>query len=238
MLIGKLPVVLSAALAAVVLCNPAYCESIHDQKLTGSSGSTPGGRYWSCAACHICIAGTKRDQAPLWDSLALPAISQCQMMRSVESVLTIPSLLCLSCHDDVVAAAPPTSEAWFAGQRTLGAPATGFSPGRKIGHHPYRVDYPANTNPYYVPIGADLACDLPLYRLSLTGKARLSLECPTCHDVHSSDSDSYLRVSLQHNELCLCCHRQMPVLSRQVYLPMQKEQKVIEGGNCYSCHDK
>ena len=218
MVFGKLPWVFKAAAAVMVFYSPALGSLDHTQQLIGSPENTPGQLATICRTCHLDMSRPLKTGS----FLQRPALNM--------------SLLCLSCHDGVIGPAPPTSDGWFSGAQTLGVPPAGISWTEEVGHHPvgtaYKQQGGSGLHPYEEPIN----CALPLYRLGSSLATRV--ECPTCHDLHSPAAESNLRVTMDENKLCLCCHEQMPELSRQVYLPMQKEKEVIESGDCRSCHNK
>jgi len=218
-----------AALAVMAWCNSDSGLSVHDQQLMAS----PSQRAAVCYVCHRCVARPTESRRSLWDPHSVSGDDNCSIERRVGNI----SLLCLSCHDGAIGPLPPTSEEWFAGQRTLGVQPSEWSTARRIGHHPYWVTYPVAGNTDFLPLGQNPACPLPLFSDPRSGGHRISLECPTCHDIHSPDAGSYLRVNKEQFELCLCCHRELPPLSSEVYLPMQKEQAAIDSGDCRSCHD-
>ena len=229
-----LPGFFSAALAVMALHSLAPNLSDHDLHMSAPQGGAPGSNTVTCYICHRCVARPATTGSSLWDPHAGSAGDACSVERRGGNL----SLMCLSCHDGAIAPMPPTSEAWFAGQRTLGAGQSEWSKKNVIGHHPYWVPYPVAGNSDFLPLGMNPACPLPLFSPSGRGGSHHSMECSTCHDVHSRDHGSYLRAPKEQFELCLCCHRELPPLSSEVFLPMQKEQKVIESGECRSCHNK
>jgi predicted CXXCH cytochrome family protein len=182
--------------------------------------------------CHLVAV---RHPSRLDVQAAVPGF-QCFTLQSAQRPAMNLSLLCLSCHDGVMVPAPPTSERWFSGTQIPGVQADGTTQLQEIGHHPFGVEYTPHWGTGLLAYSEVRKCGLPLSRLA--GSPAGSLECPTCHDPHSPAGESYLRVTMDEYKLCLCCHQQLPELSRQVYLPMQKELEVIESGDCRSCHQK
>jgi predicted CXXCH cytochrome family protein len=236
-IVGVLPGFFGAAIAVMALCNPASGISHHEQKLISSPDSPADQRAAVCFNCHISTARPANSGALRWQAPAGSPDFECFRRQAGDALPINLSLMCLSCHDDVIAPAPPTSERWLARSPLLGDQISGVSRKQGIGHHPFRVEYPAQWSPDFQQYYASPMCELPLYP-TYRGGSRVSLECPTCHDPHSPAGEPYLRVSSEKLELCLCCHRETPELSRQVYLPMQKEKKLIESGDCRSCHNK
>jgi len=128
------------------------------------------------------------------------------------------SLLCMSCHDGVVAMnaySQSTGSSQGAGQALTGTAITstaGFNTGAgdMSNHHPMGFDYQAvqtldaeiaATNTPLVPDGSVRISDV-LYG----GK----MECVTCHDVHNTanqaGAERFLWRTNDHSNFCLTCH--------------------------------
>jgi predicted CXXCH cytochrome family protein len=208
-------------------------ESTHDLNIMPPVNTMGQANITSCYICHSCVAPPASGNPSLWDPHAGTAVEACATGRRGGNV----SLMCLSCHDGAIAPIPPTSEDWFAGQRTLGVIESERSSKLKIGHHPIWVSYPLSGNAAYAAPGETPGCSLPLFSSPGQGRPQNRVECPTCHAVHFQPGESYLRAPKERFELCLCCHRELPPLSSEVFLPMQKERDVIEKGECRSCHN-
>ena len=223
----------AAALSNAALSNAASNESSHDRMVMPSADTGGNENITTCYVCHRCMGRAGPGSPSAWDPHAGSAGDGCSAWRRGGNV----SLMCLSCHDGAVAPIPPTSENWFAGQRTLGVSGSGRSREIVIGHHPYWVSYPLAGNGDFLARAGQQGCSLPLFSPQGGRGPRDRVECPTCHDIHSRPGESYLRAPKEDFELCLCCHRELPPLSSEVFLPMQKEQEVIESGECRSCHN-
>jgi predicted CXXCH cytochrome family protein len=234
--IRVLPGLIRTVLVAILFCIPATGYTAHDVKMPSFLDDSHDSKVPVCPICHLSTVRKKSCVVPLWNPTAVCG-DFLLVQHATENVLNTPSLLCLSCHDNATAPAPPTSEGWFERLPLLGAQVTSLSPEKEIGHHPFRVEYPGPGSPDSQRYFASPMCELPLFALYRSGPG-VNLECPTCHDPHSPAGEPYLRVSSEQHKLCLCCHRELPQLTRQVYLPMQKEKRVIKSGDCHSCHNK
>ncbi len=106
------------------------------------------------------------------------------------------SLICLSCHNGVVAQSTVgTAHAILAGAREGYAVPDGWA----ARDHPIGVPYPAQAKGYR-----------SLARVQAGGVIRLPegrLECISCHDPHNAAGvDKMLVMSNQRSALCLACH--------------------------------
>jgi predicted CXXCH cytochrome family protein len=112
--------------------------------------------------------------------------------------LNAASLICLSCHDGVVA--PDV----YAGQHAMTwseRSASGLDPGKvRLTSHPVGVPYPAG-DPKYESASA----------VTSDGRIKLPdgrIQCTTCHDPHNTERHAGLLVrSNERSRLCLSCHR-------------------------------
>jgi len=148
-----------------------------------------------CTPCHTPhIADAK---APLLDKR--PTASD--RLRPYEAVgieLDGPSLLCLSCHDGVIASDVYTASHATGLARQLGSSQLGIG---GLTGHPIGVAYPV-ADPHYQPAasfttGAD-AIPLPDGRV----------QCISCHDPHNTGRHPGMLVrSNRGSQLCLACHR-------------------------------
>jgi predicted CXXCH cytochrome family protein len=210
------------------ICGSAVHESGHYLELVGADAGTQGRQARACLVCHGCGLKAAIPNRSSWGTSGQAPAGWCDQQRTDSNL----SLMCLSCHDGAIAPPPPTSEEWFGGRRTIGDPVSVPLDRRTIGHHPFHVAYPVDGNRGFLPARQVTACSVSLFGVSQSHGYALTVECPSCHDVHRSSENSYLRVSMDRYELCLCCHRRVPPLSRAVYLPMQKDRAAIEGGDC------
>lgn len=173
-------------------------HSAHAGGLIGSKhdfsdgGRLPGNLCLPCHSPHITAA-----EAPLL--IQRSAASQpIRAFGSKAGVLDAASLVCLSCHDGVVAHdvfAGAHGASW-SDLSTSGIPVGGT----RLTSHPVGVEYPAND---------------PKYRSAteVTTVAKLKLpdgrmQCTTCHDPHNTERHpSMLQMSNERSRLCLSCHR-------------------------------
>ncbi len=148
-----------------------------------------------CTPCHTPhIADAK---APLLDKR--PAASD--RLRPYEAVgieLDGPSLLCLSCHDGVIASDVYTASHATGLARQLGSSQLGIG---GLTGHPIGVAYPV-ADPHYQPAASfttgDDAIPLPDGRV----------QCISCHDPHNAGRHPGMLVrSNRGSQLCLACHR-------------------------------
>jgi predicted CXXCH cytochrome family protein len=227
--------VFKAMLLAMVFCNSGFADA-GPNETPNDSLHDPLRNKGECGICHLCAFHSGEAHSALWDSLTETDEFSCFTKRAGQDIPLAISQLCLSCHDDVIAPVPPTSESWFARPPLRGVPASELLRKDEIEHHPYQLEYPSPGNPDFLLLGENPACPLPLFSLPCCGNAGGSMECSTCHDLHFPAAAPNLRVSIKQHELCRCCHRAIPEMSGHVYLPMQKEKRVIESGDCRSCH--
>jgi predicted CXXCH cytochrome family protein len=236
---GILSGVFKAAMVAMVLCNSGSGSVAIEEEQHGSLHHSPGGKSENCEICHLCGAGSEGAQAPLWDLATKNSKFQCYAGQAGEGTPSAVSLVCLSCHDGVIAADPPTSDGWPASNLIAGGTNSRIleiEPDNEFYHHPYSVEYPWLWDSSFKPSVGGHVGVLPLHSpLGYHGPETL-VECATCHDIHSSVEEAFLRISAKQNELCLCCHNEVPALTRHVYLKMQK--KDVKSDDCRSCHKK
>jgi predicted CXXCH cytochrome family protein len=147
-----------------------------------------------CLPCHAPHLPTG---APPVAGVQPPAARPLTTYAGLDVELTGASLLCLSCHDGVVATDVFTSSHATRLSSQLGASQLGY--GGLIGH-PVGVRYPVGDVKYY-PEGA------------LTADGRIELpegriQCTSCHDPHNTGRHPGLLVkSNRRSRLCLSCHR-------------------------------
>lgn len=214
----------------MVSLNSGSSNVPHNEAIFSPVWHSSTGKHLTCLGCHWCPTYSTKTNSPAWVTNETPRHVQYSIPGNV-------SLMCLSCHDGAIAPTPPTNRGWLTGVSTRGLPPKDWSSDLEVGHHPYQVNYPVDGDLFLQPRGDDPACRLPLFS-NTPRSPKISVECATCHDIHAHGSSSSLRVSEERFELCLCCHREMPALNRQVYLPMQKEMSIIKHGACSSCHNK
>ncbi|MBW7904468.1 MAG: cytochrome c3 family protein [Phycisphaerae bacterium] len=107
------------------------------------------------------------------------------------------SLLCLSCHDGVIATdvfTGPHAMSWA--ERSGGGAAPGAS---RLTSHPVGIEYPSGA-PRYASATTVNAAGLKLPN----GR----IQCTTCHDPHNTHNHAgMLTISNARSRLCLTCHR-------------------------------
>jgi predicted CXXCH cytochrome family protein len=107
------------------------------------------------------------------------------------------SLLCLSCHDGVVATdvfTGPHAMSWA--ERSGGGAAPGAN---RLTSHPIGIEYPSGA-PRYASATTVSAAGLKLPN----GR----IQCTTCHDPHNTHNHAgMLTISNARSRLCLTCHR-------------------------------
>jgi predicted CXXCH cytochrome family protein len=223
---------------AMVLCNSGSGSVANVEEPHGSLHHSPGGKSENCEICHLCGSGSEGAQTPLWDLATKNHIFQCYAGRAGEGNPSSVSLVCLSCHDGVIAADPPTSIGWPASSLIgwfASSPILKIEPGYEYLHHPYSVVYPWLWDSSFSPSVDGHVGVLPLHSPLGYGGLETRVECATCHDIHYSTAVAFLRISAEQNKLCLCCHKGVPTLTRHVYLQMQK--KDVKSDDCRSCHE-
>lgn len=148
-----------------------------------------------CLPCHT--PHITASQAPL--RINRPAAGQpLPSYQTPGSDLNSASLLCLSCHDGVIA---PDVYASAHGTNWSDQAGTGLAPGRnRLTSHPVGIKYPSAAAKYNSPeaVMADGRIKLPLGRI----------QCTTCHDPHNTHRhNGLLVISNDRSRLCLSCHR-------------------------------
>ncbi len=145
-----------------------------------------------CHTPHITAA-----QAPLRVARP-PAGRPLQPYQMPGADLDSASLLCLSCHDGVVASdvyAGAHGAMWT--DRTAAAGPVGRN---RLTNHPVGTEYPLSDPKYHSPeaVSADGRILLKYGRM----------QCTTCHDPHNTNRHAgMLVISNERSRLCLACHR-------------------------------
>jgi predicted CXXCH cytochrome family protein len=170
-------------------------------------GTATHSKTFGCGACHSAHNKESSDGgtgAPLWGRAAsvLTALSTYTGLNTSRGTLTLaapsgPSLICMSCHDGVSNTAGTGNVA--SKTESLGYVNTAIM-------HPISFDYGtfAASNTYFKAETDAEAGDIVLY-----GTAdNKTMECGTCHDVHSTNTnDNALRGSDDVGDaLCNDCH--------------------------------
>ena len=176
----------------------------------GSSGAAAAAGTEICVFCHTPHqSGTTLD--PLWNhtlSGASYTMYTSTTLNAIPGVIDGESSLtnmCLSCHDGTIAVSSmyndPNSGAYAmtevgvigVGGVLIGTPLVGVD---LSNDHPINMDYGVA-----VTAGDDLET-LPL-SLPLYGS---TVQCATCHEVHSNEFTAFLRMSNANSNLCRDCH--------------------------------
>lgn len=115
-----------------------------------------------------------------------------------DTLLDNASLLCLSCHDGVVA-----PDVFVSSHAATWSEAGTLGPGggrNRLTSHPVGVRYPQSAEKYH-SAGAVVSDG----RMKLPGGR---IQCTTCHDPHNTQRHAgMLRTSNERSRLCLACHR-------------------------------
>lgn len=146
-----------------------------------------------CTPCHMPHIEDAR--APLLDKR--PAAGD--RLRPYETIgveLDGASLLCLSCHDGVIATDVYTASHGVRIAQQLGTSHLGSAGAYG---HPIGIRYPTN-DPKYKPIASFAGGSIPLP----DGR----VQCISCHDPHNTERHAgMLNLSNKGSQLCLSCHR-------------------------------
>jgi predicted CXXCH cytochrome family protein len=147
-----------------------------------------------CLPCHT--PHIPRSSAPLLDDR--PAATQpAPLYRDVGAELDSTSLLCLGCHDGVIAPATDARSDAPRATHQLGSRKLDMG---SLASHPVGVKYPA-ADPRYNSIPA----------VTADGRVRLRdgrVQCTSCHDPHNTERHPKMLVKSNENgQLCLSCHR-------------------------------
>lgn len=166
-------------------------------------------RGWgSTELCVFCHAPHNTDKtvtdAPLWNHKVTTASFAVYASPTLNATVGQPSSssrLCLSCHDGTVAL---DSFGGVTGTHTL--TGTNLLGTDLVNDHPISFTYDAtlaasDSGGLVVPVSAskvDAAGTVPLF----AGK----VECASCHQVHNSVNQPFLRIPNTGSALCLKCH--------------------------------
>lgn len=185
--------------------------SAHD--FTGDFGSTD-----ICSPCHVPHNAGGDPAAPLWNhavttSTFTPYPSGGTMQATTSGTLTGVTLLCMSCHDGVVALDS------YMGEPAGSTLISSVDPAAEVGidlsdDHPINFTYDsalAGSDGALVDPSADGDANPNTVGLAQPYLELFSgvLECATCHDVHNNvpaTNTALLRVNNAGSALCLKCH--------------------------------
>jgi predicted CXXCH cytochrome family protein len=142
-----------------------------------------------CHAPHLPIGAVGAEESERPKSL--------RQYQSLDNQLSNASLLCLSCHDGVVAPDVYTATHATGLAHQLGSSLVG---GAGLRGHPVGILYPVGDANYQ-----------PASRVEADGHVLLPggrIQCTTCHDPHNGGRHSGLLTrSNERSALCLTCHR-------------------------------
>lgn len=147
-----------------------------------------------CTACHTPHAP---DAPPSRSGSNGPELQPLRPYQAIGIELDSPSLLCLSCHDGVIA-----PDVYGTGHSVLPAGQLGRSKAdlNYLRSHPIGVKYPI-ADPKFQPsasVSSDETIKLPGGRI----------QCTSCHDPHNTRGIPAMLVkSNDRSRLCLSCHR-------------------------------
>jgi len=159
-----------------------------------------------CAFCHI-PQMTGAPGRPLWsrNDVAPGGYMAYAGPADGEFYVATPSgisLVCLSCHDAVIAPDVPLP-ADPALARFGRGPIGGWSFGAS---HPVSVSYAQRYDPAFNRPSRGKVGHLPLFRAPGAGDAGNRVECPSCHNPHEIVFGKFLRISNGDSALCRNCH--------------------------------
>ena len=216
---GTIRLTFSCLATAIVLISSPGSEALAPKSHSESmKGSTHGS--FDCMVCHSYKRSAETPSAPLRNQSA--NTSRFEVYDSISEI-------CLSCHDNIVAPVPPTSENW----RCTAFPTP---PDSEVKHHPYCVPYGYSPELDFLPpyVGENRRVRLfGAWGNSFDGPR---VECASCHDPHHPENPKFLRVPPEQQELCKCCHKALPGLTRRVYVLMQKY--TTQPKDCPECHPR
>ena len=175
--------------------------------IAGTAHDLSGANYGTdqiCIFCHTPHNAKSPQLAPLWNhasTVATYTLYQSTTLNAVPGQPAGTSKACLSCHDGTVAVdsyGSTTGTDLITGDANVGTDLRN--------DHPISFPYnaalvTADGGGLNTPDSAswvDVAKTVPLYAASL--------ECASCHNVHSDANSPFLRVANTGSALCLKCH--------------------------------
>jgi predicted CXXCH cytochrome family protein len=159
-----------------------------------------------CAFCHV-PEMTGAPDRPRWShsDVAPGGYTAYASPADAESIVAKPSgvsLVCLSCHDAVIAMdVPLAAESAFVRFGRVPIGAGGF-----WASHPVSVSYEQGYDPAFNRPTRGKVGDLPLFRASGARDPGSRVECPSCHNPHEIVFGKFLRISNGDSALCRNCH--------------------------------
>ena len=169
-------------------------NSAHDLSLNGEE---------PCTYCHTpsmdgVFKEMKWNRQPVTASYIM--YSSLSIDMAVSSQPQGVSLVCLSCHDGIVAYDEMNRQdkGGLNGRRVTGRANLGTD---LSNDHPVSITYSTARDPYFnIAVNGHVG-PLPLY-----GAHKDKVECGTCHDPHDGSSNRFLRVDNARSSLCMTCH--------------------------------
>lgn len=178
-----------------------------------------------CRSCHVPNKATAVE--PLWHrSLATPRFELSQDIAPKDThvhPLDPGSRNCLSCHDGAMARTFPHRGDQKHPQVNMTAP---------------EVSAPANYNMHlfnFPSSGKEISRPGPSSELLLTSNNQVG--CITCHDPHSNEKGSFLRVSNQGSEICMECHQMQNWELSTHGNPQNPLHAGLQEDACLQCHE-
>lgn len=199
-----------AGLAAVLLLGTAGAAyGIAESRVAGSphdlARRAPDGTLDICSFCHI-LQDRDLGKPPLWapgdsERGRFPVFGGLGGDEPGSSQTYGISMVCLSCHDAVIAIDVPLVPATAFGR--FGAIPGG---GAGDGFHPVSIfyDWLADAT-FRRPDGGRVGA-LPLFAADGGRGAGVRVECPSCHNPHEIAFGRFLRVNNRGSALCRNCH--------------------------------
>lgn len=172
-----------------------------------------GSGQLDCLVCHVFSQAKDQETATdHWTTYQVPG-------RGFS-----PSQICLSCHDGVIGTEPPK-----AGDSLALFRGTNFDIEIR-NHHPYASPYSERPSLRLVDPHEAIERRVRLIKSTSATASIYSVECSSCHEVHSPGNASLLRVTATEQALCRCCHRSL--MSRNF------KGEYLGENSCLDCHDK
>jgi predicted CXXCH cytochrome family protein len=218
------------ATAAILVARSAYAGiagSKHDLSANGGGMWGAPGESQVCVFCHV-PHGADASKGALWNhqqtNTAYDLYSNPETLDAVIKPPQRESLVCLSCHDGVTAlnalvnpSTPPPAmdpmgdqlgDIYYPGSPAGRGPNIGgmFPGGPGIGN--LKDDHPVSFTFDNTVVALDGRLQVPPAGgpIRLWGPLRDHLECPSCHDPHSTLNPRFLVMSNVGSALCLACH--------------------------------
>jgi len=192
----RFAVMVSAVLGFVFAWSSAMAQ------ISGTDHDFSGRGWGSNEICVFCHAphntNTTVAGAPLWNHAVTTQTFTLYSSPTLNATMSQPagvSKLCLSCHDGLTAVdsfGTRTGTTFVTGQANIGT---------NLGNdHPIGFAYNAAL------IALDPGLKTPPTTLPRYGASADTLECATCHNVHSNTQGKFLRASNAASAMCLSCH--------------------------------